>query len=176
MRYLNVGCGPNIVSGFIHLDWDWLPGLDLCWDVRRGLPFKDHSLQGIYSEHCLEHLKLEETRAVLKEFRRVLEPQGLARIVLPNAGLYLDLYHRSRNGEWVTFPYPEPGFTPLMYVNKVFSGYGHCYAYDADTLSQLLRDAGFSDVREQRYRIGQDPKLLIDNEGRAVESLYMEAR
>jgi predicted SAM-dependent methyltransferase len=175
-RYLNVGCGPNMFPGFIQLDWDWLPGMDLCWDVRRGLPFVDRALQGIYSEHCLEHLELADTRAVLKEFRRTLDPGGLLRIVLPNAGLYLDLYHRAKNGEGVSFPYPEPGFTPLMYVNKVFSGYGHRYGYDAETLSQLLREAGFSDIREQRYRAGQDEMLLIDNEARSVESFYMEAR
>jgi predicted SAM-dependent methyltransferase len=176
VRYLNVGCGPNITPGFAHLDWDWQPGIDLCWDVRKGLPFSDHSLKGIYSEHCLEHLKLEDTREVLKEFHRILERGGLVRIVLPSAELYLNLYRRAKDGEPVVFPYPESGFTPMMYVNKLFSGYGHCYGYDAETLALLLREAGFSDVREQKFRVGQDSILLIDNEGRSIESFYMEAR
>ena len=64
----------------------------------------------------------------------------------------------------------------MMYVNKVINGYGHRYGYDVETLSLLLREAGFSDIREQRYGVGEDPRLLIDTPSRQVESFYMEAR
>ena len=49
------------------------------------------------------------------------------------------------------------------------------YLYDAVTLEQLLRKAGFEDVRRESFMQGRDATLLIDQADRAVESLYMEA-
>jgi hypothetical protein len=71
---LNLGCGPYMVPGFINLDYEWRPGLDLCWDATTGLPFPDGSMSGVYTEHMLEHLTLEQGRTVAREMRRVLRP------------------------------------------------------------------------------------------------------
>ena len=56
LTYLDLGCGPNVHENFINLDYLWHPQIDVCWDVTRGLPWADGSLQGIFSEHCLEHV------------------------------------------------------------------------------------------------------------------------
>jgi hypothetical protein len=32
-KYLNVGCGPKPLRGFLNLDYLWVPGIDLCWDI-----------------------------------------------------------------------------------------------------------------------------------------------
>jgi hypothetical protein len=61
-RYLNAGCGPKPLSDFINLDWKWRPEIELCWDLTKALPLKSGSLDGVYSEHCLEH-SLEKTRS-----------------------------------------------------------------------------------------------------------------
>ena len=39
--YLQIGCGPNAAPGFTNVDAHWCPGVDVCWDVTRGLPFAD---------------------------------------------------------------------------------------------------------------------------------------
>src|SRR3712207_5871910 len=57
-EYLDIGCGPNIHRNFINLDYDWRPGIDICWDVSRRLPLADVSLKGVFTEHCLEHLSI----------------------------------------------------------------------------------------------------------------------
>jgi len=178
-RYLNAGCGPNVRPDFINLDYAWRPGVELCWDLRRPLPLADDSLDGIYSEHCLEHLSYDDALAALREFNRVLRPGGVARVVVPDAELYIELYWRHLNGDRVQFPYvddpPPSGFTPLIAINRIFRGHGHQFAYDAATMSVALDRAGFRESRKVRYLEGADPKLLIDTESRAVESLYMEA-
>ena len=175
-RYLNIGCGPNIKPGFVNIDYAWQPGIDLCWDITNGIPFPDGSMQGIFTEHCLEHIAFDKCRDVLRECRRVLKKGGLLRVVVPDAQLYVDLYARFGAGGITKFPYAHLNSheTPMMAVNRVFNGYGHAFGYDEETLRNILCDAGFVDIRREHFMCGRDKTMLIDNEWRARESLYME--
>ena len=184
---LNVGCGPVPEPGFLNLDWDWSPSIHLCWDMRRGIPLRDCSLDGIFTEHCLEHVTHEECARVLRDFHRVLRPGGTVRVIVPDGGLYLELYRRARGGEAVEFPYLDEigrrdlaedsryGFTPMMAVNRIFRGYGHQFAYDEETMGNLLRQAGFARIEGAAFREGRMPALLIDSELRAPQSFAIEA-
>jgi len=187
LPYVNVGCGRNIRPGFINVDYEWHPEIHLCWDIRRRLPLPDASAEGIFTEHCLEHVTYDECLEVLRDFHRVLKPGGVLRVIVPDAGLYLDLYQRSRRGEPVDFPYVERsgvvdlqrdsryGFTPMMAVNRIFRGYGHVFAYDHDTMGNLMVAAGFRTIERCSFRKGRVEALLIDTESRAPQSLYVEA-
>ena len=81
-EYLNVGCGPNFDNKFINLDYEWRPGLDLCWDITKGIPLKSQSIKGIYTEHCLEHINFDKAQAVLLEFNRILKLGGIVRVIV----------------------------------------------------------------------------------------------
>jgi predicted SAM-dependent methyltransferase len=179
-RYLNVACGDNVHPDFINLDYQWRPGIELCWDITKCIPFPTRSIKGIFIEHCLEHLTYAQCCGVLKDFRRVLQPGGVVRIVVPDAELYLDLYQNYKKGEFVEFPYVsqqdlQNGITPMMAVNRVFCDHGHLFAYDAKTLEMMLRNAGFADICKEGFRTGRDENLMIDSEERKIESLYIEA-
>jgi len=179
-QYLNVGCGPNLDDRFINMDYQWRPGMDLCWDITKGIPLQSSSIKGIYTEHCLEHITFEQTQVVLAEFYRMLKSGGIVRIIVPDAELYIDLYTRSKRGESVSFPYvtdkeKNDGFSPIMSVNRVFRGHEHLYAYDFDCLSLMLRQTGFERISKENYRNGSDDILLIDSETRKIESVYVEA-
>jgi predicted SAM-dependent methyltransferase len=178
LRYLNIGCGKRARPDFINLDYAWHPGVDLMCDVRKGLPFRDGNLLGIFTEHCLEHLPMKLVADfLLKEFHRTLADDGTLRIIVPDAGLYLRLYAQASAGEPVNFPWTEKAFvTPMMYVNNCFRGYGHLYAYDFATLRVLLEAAGFKSVTRRSFGEGFDSKLVADDQYRAAESLYVEAR
>lgn len=182
-RYLNLGCGPNVRPGFVNVDYDWRPGI-LCWNLEKGLPFTEGSMDGVYSEHCLEHFPLASAHHLLSESYRVLRSGGRIRIVVPDAELYLNVYHESSASE-TRFPYQDQDgfrgiYTRLMSVNRVFYeqrdlAFGHNFMWDYETLAAFLTDAGFRDVSRKALCEGEDPKLLIDTPSRGVESLYVEA-
>src|SRR3954471_10130512 len=65
LRYLDIGCGPNSHPEFVNLDYLWHPTIDVCWDITRGMPFASGSMQGIFSEHCLEHFPLATAVEIL---------------------------------------------------------------------------------------------------------------
>lgn len=181
-HYLNVGCGGGPHPDFINLDYGWIRGLDLCWDITKGLPIKEGFIRGIFTEHVLEHIPFEDCGKILAEFRRVLEPGGTLRIIVPDAELYLDAYQRGKLGERINMPdgtpaSPEGHFdvTPMMVINRIFRGHGHQYAYDFRTLKMMLENAGFVGVEKATFGNGRDKCLLIDLARRAYESLYVEA-
>ncbi len=180
--YLHVGCGTHFIPGFINIDYNWQPGVDLCWDITGSLPFQGESVDGIFTEHCLEHFPFMTCAKILSEFFRILRPGATLRLVIPDAGKYLDLYQEHKHsGHGNNFPNathssePDIGFfTPMMAVNRAFRDWGHLYAYDAETMGALLRRLGFS-CATKSYKSGVDKMLLMDQEGHMPESLYVEA-
>jgi len=187
---VNVGCGSNPTIGWVNLDLGHYPEV-MCWDCGRGLPFKDGTVEAIYSEHCIEHLDYEsEAKPFLRECLRCLKPQGTLRIVVPDAGAYLRLYAK---GDWVETSARRPLIkegdnyrdrwlgtvykTRMEFINAVFrQGGEHKYAYDAETLLIMLQEAGFSSAIETTYNLSSDPNMARDTPERKTESLYVEAR
>lgn len=185
-RYLDIGCGPNCHPHLINLDFLWHPAVDVCWDIRRGLPFPDRSLKGVFSEHCLEHFSLPAAQELVREIRRVLAPGGTVRLVVPDGELYLRTYARQLGGDpSQPFPFQEteqqnPLWTPMLSVNRIFyqdrdSPFGHWLIYDFQLLAALLQRSGFTDIRRRSFGEGRDPRLLVDTPNRRCESLYVEA-
>lgn len=186
IRYLDIGCGQCTHKNLINLDFLWHPKIDVCWDIRRGLPFRDQSLRGVFSEHCLEHFALPEALSLLREIRRVLQPSGAIRIVVPDGELYLRTYVSQISGDaGRRFPFQDAEsldalWTPMTSVNRVFyqdreSLFGHRTIYDYPMLAAVLRHCGFGDIQKCEFRRGRDEQILIDNPARRIESLYVEA-
>ena len=175
-KLLNVGCGPYPKHEFINLDYSWHPGIDICWDItRKPFPLASGSLEGIYTEHCLEHIGFESMKTNLREFYRLLKPGGMVRIVMPDGEIYLDIYQKRKQGSNELMPYEEGYITPMARINGIFRNHGHLFIYDFETMKRLMEEVGFKSIKKCSFRIGSDQRLLIDQEVRAVESLYVEA-
>ena len=173
---LNVGCGPNSHPDYINLDYYWHNKIDICWNIeKKPYPLPDASLEGIYTEHCLEHIAFESFQANIAEFYRLLKPGGVLRIVMPDGGLYFELYERRRKGENVHLPHEEGYITAMARINALFRNYGHRFIYDFETVHKILESKGFKEIMKESYMKGRDQRLLIDMQWRSDESLYVEA-
>jgi predicted SAM-dependent methyltransferase len=178
---LNIGCGVRIHPAFVNIDYNWLPGIDLCWDAGRTLPFADSSIAGVFSEHCLEHLSFDAAKGFISEVYRILHPGGVVRIIVPDAELFLRAYCAHSADQSVRFPPPyhqrlqESNATPISLVNSVFRDFGHLYAYDYEELRNLLAMFPFSSICRSGFMDSQHACLLIDTPARRHESLYVEA-
>lgn len=178
LDYLHAGCGPQIVAGFVNLDYRWVPGVDVVWDLSRRLPFPSKRFAGLFTEHCLEHFDETALAGILQEFHRVLRPGGRIRVVVPCLETHARRYLETR---------AEADAGPARLINRVFySGHdwmrrshwnndGHHFIHDHASLATCLKAAGFTDIRRCSFGQGMDVRLLIDRADRAWESLYVEA-
>jgi predicted SAM-dependent methyltransferase len=179
---LNVGCGKNGKHGWVNVDSEQAPGVTCVYDCRRRIPLRSGTAKAVFTEHLFEHLDYaEEAPRFLAECRRVLEPGGALRIVVPDGRKYLLAY---ADGGWEGLRAFSPllagdanGFrTPMEVVNAHFRQAGqHRFSYDYETLRTLLERSGFADVSESSYASSRFEGLAIDDERRASESLYVEA-
>lgn len=185
---VQVGCGSRSQSGWVNLDLLVEPNITT-WDCRRGLPFQDNSVAIIFAEHVFEHLdRPKSTSLFLSECLRCLQPGGVARLIVPDAEMYLKAY---ASGNWDELvknrPLEREGDayrdmwlneiynTKMEVVNAVFrQGSEHKFAYDAETLMHDLRAAGFREVIKQEFGKSASKDDLLDTPERASESLYVE--
>lgn len=146
---------------------------DLTWDLRRGLPFRDSSVDRIYSSHFLEHLAFAEIQHLLGECVRVLVPGGSFSACVPNARLYLEAYFGMRSlDEDIHLAYSPAvdGTGKIDVVNYVAYMNGHHkYMWDTENLLQVLDDAGFLEARIRPF------DASVDLRERDATSIYAEA-
>lgn len=56
-KKLNIGCGKDIIDGFMHLDFIKGPGIDFVHDLNKfPYPLKDNYFSEILAKHIIEHL------------------------------------------------------------------------------------------------------------------------
>jgi SAM-dependent methyltransferase len=102
MKLLNLGCGHTFHPAWVNVDMvSYLPDVQVC-DIRKKLPYPDAYFDVCYSSHVIEHLKQEEVAPVLAECWRILKPQGIIRIVVPDlesiAREYLKTFEQVESG------------------------------------------------------------------------------
>lgn len=84
-RYLNIGCGKDIMPDAINVDTVRHPGVDVLIDLEcEELPFENDSFEAIYAYHVLEHTR--QILTVMQELYRVAKPGCHLSIRCPHAG------------------------------------------------------------------------------------------
>jgi predicted SAM-dependent methyltransferase len=143
-RRLHIGCGTAILPGWTNIDIEELPGVDLVHDVRDGIPFDDVEL--IFAEHFIEHLSFHAGLAFIRDCRRVLNDAGVLRLSTPNLDwVWLNQYH---HGAWSE---PAEAVRDCFWMNKAFRGWGHRFLYNRQTLTEVLVEGGFGQIKERDY-------------------------
>jgi predicted SAM-dependent methyltransferase len=188
-NFLNLGSGPLVVPGCINIDFFGVPGIDYGADLRRPLKIADCTVDGIFSEHTIEHLTYAEAGRLLRECHRIMKPGGVIRIVLPDLALFIHRYSDRDEAwfrRWEGLMFTESPdrerakrriSTPLQAISFVTQEYGHVSAWDFPTLRFYLEDSGFRQVTQAGFMQGRCPELLVDQDAadRRFVSLYVEA-
>ncbi|MEK7555434.1 MAG: methyltransferase domain-containing protein [Patescibacteria group bacterium] len=152
--YINVGCGEKGISGFINIDANPLRPKILLYDVRLKLPFSDDSATIIYVSNILEHFYLDELANILKEFRRIMRPGGILRIVVPDLEKSISSYIQKDSQFFSDFP---RNFKSIggRFVNLIFCDSQHKTAFDFNFIKELLAAVGFSSKNIYKKSYGQ---------------------
>ena len=99
---VNLGCGARLHPEWINLDVSPVNPAVRRWDLKRGLPFTERSVDGIFCSHVLEHLEPAEGARLMRECARVLRSGGTIRFGVPDleqlAVQYLTALRESRAG------------------------------------------------------------------------------
>lgn len=75
-------------------------------NLTQGIPFPDNYFDVVYHSHVLEHFPTAQAEDFIKDCYRVLCPQGILRVVVPDleaiARTYLHAFDKVNNGfiEW----------------------------------------------------------------------------
>ena len=84
LKLLNIGCGSAFHPTWINIDLvAALPAVQ-AHDIRKNLPYDTSYFDACYSSHVIEHLSLQEAHQLISEAFRVLKPQGIFRVVVPD--------------------------------------------------------------------------------------------
>ena len=136
-------------------------------DLSHSLPFRDATVDYVYTSHFLEHLFEAEGARLLREAFRVLRPGGTIRVAVPDLRFAIALYQRGEKQRMLRDYFFVEDMGSLLARHK--------YMYDFDLLGSALVAAGFSTPVQQNYRNGSVPDLaVLDN--RPEETLFVEAR
>ena len=171
MVKLELGSGPKKgANGWTTVD---MSQADISWDLRRGIPLPNDSVDRIYSSHLLEHIPYDQLLPFLRECRRVMKNSAEFSVCVPNFRFYVDAYKdgklfRSRDTWW------EPGLvdtgSSIDQLNYLaYMKDEHKYMFDEENLINTLGKCGFSNVKLREF----DEEL--DMKERDIDSIYAKA-
>ncbi len=156
-------------------------------DIIKGLPINENSCSGVYCSHVLEHLSLNDFRKALKNTLRILKPGGLFRCVVPDlefaAIKYVEALRQGDTMGSLDFCGPdtllglEDRARGIKGLFVSFLGNSrHLWMWDAHSLAEELKEAGFRNVRVCQFNDSEDPMFkYVEEEGRFVHAVAIES-
>ena len=204
---LNIGSGPSNPPAWINVDGSWQArlagypwlarlgrralGVDIGhWpkgvqhrDIRRGLPYRHDSVAVVYASHVLEHLHRSETVRFLTHVRQLLKPEGVCRVVVPDAHAIVGWYlaHREEPAApghgsssdllmdmlMLRARDARPGSRLIGMVRRMAGLHEHKWMYDQEGLLTVFEEAGFVRPAARRYLESAIPRDLLEQVERA---------
>jgi len=154
---LHLGCGKICLPGYVNVDIQSGPGVDVVADLRR-LPWSDGTIDLLYSCSAIEHFGRREWVAVLQEWARVLKPGGMLRLSTADFDAAVARYAQTGN---------LPELLGLLIGGQKDDYDWHGMIFNFKELSKGLLEAGFGDIRRYDWRETEIGKLGIDDYSQA---------
>lgn len=198
---LNLGCGLNVVDGWINVDYalgakfvkfpffsrlnkkfgfftlDWSDQIYI-YDLRKKFPWKDNVVDVVYSSHTLEHFTRVEGYNFLKECHRVLRSGGTLRIIVPDLSCLVKDYSDGKIRadiflERLGVLY-KSNDNLLNNVLIYFISFPHKCMYDALTLLTILKNIGFLPELKKAFDSEIEDIAMIELEERSKNAVIIE--
>lgn len=154
MDLLNLGCGSTFHKDWINIDFVSYSDDVQAHNLLEGIPFGAQSMDVVYHSHVLEHFSKLDGYQFIKDCYRVLKPQGIIRIAVPNLESIAKEY--------------------LKHLDMAASGQleaKHNYNWIVlELLDQMIRNESGGDMKAYLYQ------ETIPNEAYVFERFGMEAK
>lgn len=162
-------------------------------NLGRAWPFETGSVDVVYGSHVFEHLNKASAQLFMDESRRVLKPEGVIRLVVPDLHALCDIYLRQFQARdagaaekllTIMNMHQDGAYgTKHSFVERLIhalQGYPHQhkYMYDQLSLAALLERAGYRFVSAKQYGESElVPEILeVEETAEGVPAIYLEAR
>ena len=154
VRKLHLGCGWNLLPGWLNMDYIPERRGAFYLDARQPFFFKDQTFDFIFSEHMIEHMSYLDGLKMLGECHRILKRYGNIRIATPDLAFLIALYRDDKSPlqrdyiAWAnrTFVRDAPEDNEVFVINNFMRDWGHTFIYNENTLRTAMSNAGFSDI------------------------------
>jgi predicted SAM-dependent methyltransferase len=175
IRRLQWGCGSWRPSGWINSDRKEGPGIDISCDIRDGLPLDTDSIDYAVSIHALPEVPYPDLIPVLTELRRVLKPNGVLRLGLPDLDRTIQAYLRGDSSYFLIPDEEAMSLGSKFVVHLIWYGYTRTF-FTHDLMEEHLYKAGCTRVDRCAYRETRSPYPgIVELDNREEESLFVEA-
>ena len=182
MKKLHLGCGKNILKGYINVDIDKSGNPDVIDNVITLEKFSDSSVDCIESYHLLEHLTFYEAKRALKRWYALLVEDGLLIVECPNFRRCLELLYHEGNLEEALGVKDKDliddqginlalvgiyGWPPVIDKNPLLQQ--HKWGWSPSAIMEELKEIGFKEVKvtehvsqtwRKAYKIRRDMRVV----------------
>ena len=171
-KYLHLGCGPQIIPGFINAD-KYVEHPDIQNFDMYNPPYEADSINMIYSSHALEHLPFRLAILAIKNWGKILKPGGELYLAIPDLEeimlIMLDP-KVSKHVKWNWYVYTLFGYQvdPDKYSNTmeldlpIEPGQFHTCGFTKEIIEHFLVDAGFTIGEMYNYDGWSTPSIWIE--------------
>lgn len=153
---LHIGCGADYLDGYINIDASRKAKADLYLQAYDLKIIDADAVDQIESYHLFEHLEFYDAQRALREWFRVIRPDGLLVLELPNLDVCIREIGKHHDDNGIDLALVGIyGFPP--HVARDGFPQIHKWGWNPISLSNALKEVGFVDICEHSIRQNYRP-------------------
>ena len=141
---LNLGCGNDIQSGYINIDFREGYGR-VIHDLTKRLPYEDGSVEEVRAMDIVEHFDRFKVMHIIKDWCRVLSPEGLMIIQTPDIVNIFERYYPQALAGEITWE----RLSAIINGGQDYEGNFHEVTFSFEWLSDILSKYDMTDFSKR---------------------------